>query len=539
MSESTRSAQFAAFGAAGMFGGSAALFGFGTYNEFAEHDASAVYAANAAFARAVVTMQLAGCSIWLFRFYEEKPTHERIVDIYRRLGVLNLHAAQPWNVDPGYKAFDSGMLLDRTVFWMSVTMLFALLIDGCMRLTRFEYERRRLRESEGTTKEAWMLSRRFLVMFPRIELNAIKFLVIPGMLCATAYVGEGLLGGKESEHLPLYGTVGFAQATFSYMFPLVFWLIQLYVLTYFSKRTIYLEASPAELMAQTFDEDGKIAKEFTAQTNKQASIQKRILFKRYGPKNLTPSEIWVWLQALVLEHLGSVPMGCWVSSPYTAFVERFGLLVATLRSTRSIFIIHIPFLDRAPALAESLRTVLHALVAMCCALTGCVGKERAPLSAMCAFLLACDVLLIITIRPYRSLLTNVACAWVSFCLGNGYWSFTAHFDPSKGGDDTPVSASWHMIGVVSSLLSEGMIVASALRMVAPSSPLDSIAERREQLEQVMSPYKDPLRSTGNGPSSSGQGEGAFVLDLASGANGSSVLVATEPGPSMPRASRSL
>ena len=106
-------------------------------------------------------------------------------------------------------------------------------------------------------------------------------------------------------------------------------------------------------------------------------------------------------------------------------------------------------------------SVPQALVAMACASGGFVGVGRASASAIAAFLLVFDFVLILAIRPHRSLLTNIESAWVSFCLGNGFWSLTKHFH-DRSGDDTPVSAVWHLIAVASSFVMRYLLPSSVI-----------------------------------------------------------------------------
>ena len=114
---------------------------------------------------------------------------------------------------------------------------------------------------------------------------------------------------------------------------------------------------------------------------------------------------------------------------------------------------------------------------------------RASASAIAAFLLVLDFVLILAIRPHRSLLTNIESAWVSFCLGNGFWSLTKHFD-DRSGDDTPVSAVWHLIAVASSFLFEGCVIIAALNMRSPVfAKEDAIMMRQNELEEAARRYK--------------------------------------------------
>ena len=172
------------------------------------------------------------------------------------------------------------------------------------------------------------------------------------------------------------------------------------------------------------------------------------------------------LQRLIAEHVGFRDTGYWVSnnefrtkSEMTFFVERFGSFVQPIKKLHGTQIVNI--VRVVPAYTDLMRYAIRGMAVMACGYAGAAGGNRASSASIAAFLLVCDALLVVAIRPYGAFLTSACNAWVSFCIACGYWSLTSHFDNSSG-DDTPVAAAWHVMAVVSSGLCEGAIVAVAL-----------------------------------------------------------------------------
>ena len=462
-----------------MYGGAAALFGFGSYNAYPHYDAG-LYSANAAFARMVVDLQIVGSALWLFRGYTEKGIHPVVVDVYQSMGTLNLHAAQPWN-GARYKEFDTGMLLDRTVWWVTLAMLFACSIDTVMYLCRRALTHRLMRASEGTTKEKLAVTTLFKVVFPRVQALALRFLMVPCMLCATAYLGETFIG-RESDHLRSENTVGVPQALFAYSFVGILLIIQLYVALTMKTKAEFVPPAP-EVHVEESD---------TA-------------FRLFIRTVLTPPQI---VLRRIGEHLGLRDMGHWQSKPFIFLVERFGAFIQPVRNgSGSLFF---ALTERTPAYIDFVRTVIRGLAVMSCATAGAAGRGRSSSASLAAFLLGIDAIVVFVVRPYSALLTNMLNVWVSFCLANGYWGLVAHFGKSSG-DDTPVGCSWHTMAVVSSILSEGAIIVPFLLKPRPRDAVKQLVDAQKKLTMSATKYnfseKEAVETNGaqtNGYEESGE-----------------------------------
>ena len=161
------------------------------------------------------------------RSYGNKATNPGVVDIYQSFGTLNLHAAQPWN-NGAHKEHDAGMLLDRSVWWITLTLIFMVALRLVMTALRRNHMPNIMRMSEAGTVAAETTSKRFEVLFPRIEADTLRLLMIPCTVTATAYLGEGF-AGEQSEHKEFKQSLGLPAAVYAYGLAACGMLIQFYV----------------------------------------------------------------------------------------------------------------------------------------------------------------------------------------------------------------------------------------------------------------------------------------------------------------------
>ena len=283
-------------------------------------------------------------------------------------------------------------------------------------------------------------SKRFDVLFPRIEADTLRLLMIPCTVTATAYLGEGF-AGEHSEHKEFKNSLGFPAALYAYGLATCGMLIQLYVSLFLPYKARHV--APASLVSFSFDDLSTTA----ALTERASSYVAKF-------------------QRKLSEHAGFRSTGYWTSpnqfrtkSEMLYFVERFGSFVQPVKNLHGATMMNI--VRVMPAYADLIRYSLRGMAVMACGSAGAAGGSRASSTSIAAFLLMSDAFVVVAIRPYHAILTSLCNAWVSFCIACGFWSLTGHFENSDG-DDTPIAASWHVMAVVSSGLCEGVIIAVAL-----------------------------------------------------------------------------
>ena len=433
--------QIATYVIVAVFAASSGIFGFGTYGAEPSHD-SIVFCANAAFARMVQDLQVVGASVWLFRMYDEKATDEIVMDFYQFTATLNLHAVLPWQLTEmrDEKVSDTGVLLDRACFWISLTFCMAVFVHMKVRFLRSLLIRDILKKNPDVDHEK--ITPRLRLFFPRVEGNALRFIMIPSVISATGYLGEVIINaGPEGKN----NAEGILQVVYSYLWAFVLLGLQLYIAWNMVSKAEFVHGE------HVFTE-----KEYEGWARKQ----KRRRAKANAPLHHV-------MHSMALDHLSSHDAGYWQSAPHRHFVQRFGTFLHPIRSLTSMSHHHV--FEHLPAYVEFYRNILRITAVMACTSAGAAGIGRALAAAVAAGLMMLDAVLIIATHPYVTFSTNALCALTSLGIAAGYAGFFLHFN-GDGDNMLEVAYTCHAAAAAASVLFEGSIVLFHFKHKSPPMP---------------------------------------------------------------------